>query len=176
MFVYLSYFIALRIGFQLPEYEYFEQDSQTLEHLVLIKENNRTSEQTFSVGVVFSDPGSELLPASLQQISNGTNFDYVLDIPGNCYRVLTFGPDQSEVNVSFSLLQDELPENMEGFRASISSEGSPFPIFQLPVTNTVSVPAFSTTLIRIQDNDCKYRKLNSHLHVHTHTHHTGRCL
>ena len=162
----------------MPEYTFFEPDTQTLEHVLLVKEDNQRSEQTFRIGVTISDPGLEIHPASLQQIVHTnitTNFDYVLDSPGNCYTVLTFRPNQSEAIVSFNLLQDELPENTEGFRASVSSEGYPFPIFQLPAS-TASV--FASTIITIQDNDSKYKVIftkimsQTHMYMHMHTHTT----
>ena len=154
-------FSALRIGFKLPLYNFSEPNTRTLiENVTLIKEDNRSTEQTFGITIMFDDPGAGVRSASIQQNANQTdNFDYVVDVPGNDEISLSFGPDDSEINIAFSLQPDELLEGIESFRVIISSQGSPFPPFQMPVAIPVpNIPAFADTVIRIQDNDSRFIK------------------
>ncbi len=57
---------------------------------------------------------------------------------------------------SLFLFQDDMPEETEGIRLSVASQGGVFPNFQ-PANNmpTPTLPAFQDTVIRIMDNDSK---------------------
>ncbi len=152
-------FTAIRIGFQLERYDYFEPEfAQTrFENVTLIKENNRVSEQTFGVQISF-DPGQGINPATLQPLGQVDGFDYVISSPGVNSITLPFRPDQSAITVTIDLFPDDLAEGTEGFQTSIGSAGAPFATFQLPSTTTTPrpmPPAFPDTLIRILDTDCK---------------------
>lgn len=126
------------------------------DNVTLIKEDNRKTERTFSVSISFGDPGIGIRPATHQgSATQQTDHDYVIDTPGNDHLSLSFGPDETEISVSFTLLPDDLPEGNEGFRATIASEGGIFPNFQLPVENSEGIPAYPDALIRILDNDSK---------------------
>ena len=118
----------------------------------MIKEDGRVSEQTFAVSVSFGDPGSEVRPASLQQ-NLMSNFDYVVNIPGNSIITREFGANESELTIPFTLQPDEIPEGTEGFRISIASQGSPYPNFHTTVLTIVD------TLVRIIDDECKLLKI-----------------
>ena len=134
--------------------------------MTLIKEDDRVSEQTFAIALFFDDPAGFLTrPATLSQSQDSTvNFDYAL-VDGIVE--LEFRPNQTEVQVAFTLFPDELPEGTEGFSISIASLGGRFPNFQLPVTTSVTVPAFASTLVRILDNDCKFlRSVPTHCTIH----------
>ena len=127
-------------------------------NVTLIKEDNRTSEQNFGVTLSFGDPGSLIRPTTLQSATDPfAPFDYSLGrLPGANSISLEFGPDTAEVSFSFFLYSDALPEGTEGFLINIASQGGIFPNFQLPLaTPDVAIPAFASTLVRIQDNDCE---------------------
>ena len=158
----------MRIGFRLSQYDYFEPDFDTIiTNLTLIKEDNRLSEQTFGVIVIFHDPGAGVRPATLQEsFTQETPFDYLIDTPGNDDIVLVFQPFQSEITANFILLSDELPEGTEAFRASVESEGGFFPHFQVPGVISVNIPAYSSTLVRILDDERKlYTRTKKLLYV-----------
>ena len=129
----------------------------------MIKEDNRTTEQTFAFNIVVGDLFGNIQRATLQpRVSPGqptTPFDYVLSSPGARSIQLEFLPDQSERTFPFSLQPDNLAEGTEAFRATISSVylGGLFPPFQLssPQYPGQILPAFGETLIRILDDDCK---------------------
>ena len=148
---------ALRIGFQLPQYDYFEPDSQVLiTNVTLIKEDNRMSEQTFAVSLLFGDPDAPTRPATLQQ-SSESSFDYLVSNPGESSITVEFAPEQTEVSVTFFLFPDDFPEGTEGFSINVTSQGDIFPNFQLPETTPrTRIPAFASTLVRILDTDRKF--------------------
>ncbi len=155
------FFTAIRIGFELEQYDYFEPEfvRTEFENVTLIKEDNCVSEQTFGIQISIGDPGQGINPAILQQLGQVDGFDYVITTPGLNVLTLSFQPDQSSITVIFSLFPDELAESTEGFRARIGSSTAPFPTFQLPSPTTrprPMPPAFLDTLIRIVDNDCKF--------------------
>ena len=142
-------------------YDFFEpNDTKTLfGNVTLIKEDNHLSEQTFGIRITFGDPGQRTNVATLQEVGQVDGFDYVVSHPGNDSITLYFQPNQSEITFTFCVVPDDLVEGTEGFRATVSSQGAPFPDFQLPPSTNPSsiVPAFQDTLIRILDNaDCKY--------------------
>ena len=139
-------------------YDYFEPKARTvIENVTLIKEDSRVSEQTFGIFISFGDPGAGIRAATLQETSNQTtNFDYVVDQPGQNRLIRPFFSFESEITLTFFLEPDLLPEGTEGFRPIIASQGHPFPNFQLPLVNPLpAIPAYQNTLVRILDNDCK---------------------
>ncbi len=146
----ISFFSAIQIGFQLPQYYYFEPNliPVTFGNVTLLKEDNRVSEQTFGIQIIFGDPGRGINAATLQQVGQSAGYDYVIDIPGNNRLNLVFYPNQSEHSVQFSLQPDDFLEGIEGFRAEISTQGIPYPNFQLPAGTS----AFPDTLIKINDS------------------------
>ncbi len=145
----LYHFSEIRIGFQLTQYDYFEPDLTpvTYRNVTLVKEDNRVSEQTFGIQIIFGDPGQGINAATLQQVGQSAGYDYVIDIPGSNRLNVVFHPNQSELSVQFSLQPDDLFEGIEGFKAVISTQGTPYPNFQLPAGTS----AFSETIIRIID-------------------------
>lgn len=142
----------MAIGFRLTEYAFQEPSTPIrIRNVTLIKEDSRTSEQTFTVFVNFSDPGNGVSPASLQQESGQVeSSDYVVTTPGRAAITKQFLPNQQEITIEFTLLPDNILEGVEGFRATVQSAVSS-PTFQLPVSN-----AFPSTLIKI--NDSEYNK------------------
>ena len=140
---------AIRIGYALEVYQYFEPDSLMLiTNVTLVKEDNRVSEQTFGVNITVSDP-QMLSPATLRTDNTSTNYDYSLGIRGQTFQVLQFLPSQQSITFNFLLNSDEVPEGTEAFQAS-STPVEGFPTFQAPITT-----AFPSTEIQILDNDCK---------------------
>ena len=138
-------------------YDYFEPNVRTLvENVTLIKEDNRLSEQTFGIAITFGDPGVGIHPATLQQTVDQINFDYIISTPGVNRIVRPFFSFESEITFAFQLVPDQLTEGTEGFRATIASQGDPFPDFELLLLNPLpAIPAYANTLIRILDDDCK---------------------
>ena len=140
---------AIRIGYSLEVYQYFEPDFlMYINDVTLVKEDGRVSEQTFGVGITVSNPHM-LTPATLEDDDTGINFDYTLGIPGQTFTVLQFLPNQQSIRFDFFLNSDEFPEGTEAFQAS-STPVEGFPTFQAPITT-----AFASTEIQIIDNDCK---------------------
>ena len=140
---------AIRIGYALEVYQYFEPDSLMLiTNVTLVKEDGRVSEQTFGVGITVSNP-QMLSPATLETDDTMINFDYTLGTLGQTFEILQFLPNQQSITFEFFLNSDELPEGIEAFQAS-STPVEGFPTFQASITT-----AFPSTEIQIIDNDCK---------------------
>ena len=158
MFKLIAIFLALRIGFRLPQYTASEPNQQAVfDSVSLIKEDNRQTERTFGVIISFGDPGAGTRPATLQgSADQTTKFDYLIQDPGNNHFFDVFYPFVREIHFPFLLEPDELPEGTEGIGATIASEGGQYPNFQLPVPSPEHViPAYPYTLIEILDNDSK---------------------
>ena len=141
--------VVIRIGFAQEVYQYFEPDFPLyIENVTLVKEDNRVSEQMFSVGIIVKN--AQTLPAAtLEPFDTSISYDYSLGIPEQTFTVLNFFPNQQSITFDFFLYSDELPEGTEAFQASSTSVVG-FPTFQAPITT-----AFAATEIQIIDNDCK---------------------
>ena len=155
MFVYT----AIRIGFEHQSYEVTEpnsHDEEFISNLVyLIRENNRTSEQTFSVDITVGDPGGNIKPATIETLDINENFDYFFGVPGQTKRNVLFPPTMYRIPFVFGLIPDLGVEGTETFQAT-SAQVRPsgdYPVFQPPS----GVTAFANTLIHILDNDGKYQ-------------------
>ena len=108
------------------------------------------SEQIFGVRLTFGDPVADINAATLQQLGQFEGFDYVVSTPGDNAITILFTPDRNEATFAFFIFPDDLAEGTEGFRITVSSQGSPFPDFALP---SAEEPApYPNTLIRIQDD------------------------
>ena len=154
MFVYT----AIRIGFERQSYEVTEpnpDDDDLISNLVyLIREDNRTSEQTFSVDLIVGDPGGNTKPATIET-SDVNNFDYSFTVPDQTKQSVQFPPTVYRIPFVFTVAPDLAVEGTETFRAT-SAQVTPsgdFPVFLTPS----GVTAFATTLIHILDNDGKYQ-------------------
>lgn len=110
----------------------------------LIKEENRSTEQTFSVLVTASDPTSGVSPATLQSTNTSVEFDYVIGAPGQSSIELVFPPALLRLPFVFSLNGDDVFEETEGFLVTSAPSGIPF---DPPVTS------FSSAEIQIIDDD-----------------------
>lgn len=154
--LYISHFaliVAIAIGFEQPSYTFIEPlfiEDFLDGPVVVIKDNNRTSEQTFQLvfQVSSSTPDSSIRPASLsERLPNGSSLDndYILSTPGRTSVVASILPSQQRIPFKFTLFPDDLPEATEAFQVSLS-----------PRENT---PAFSITLaetfVIIKDDDGK---------------------
>ena len=150
---YCSSYIAIRIGFQLDCYTYFEPKGVALiTNVTIVKEANGISEQQYSVGVTVSSPTTGVNPATLN--TDEVPGDYDLGFPGVSFRQLPFPANRQEITFTFFLFGDETAEGTEAFRAIISTvEGTP--TFQDP--NIASL----TTMIKIMDDDGKWNTLKS---------------
>ena len=154
---YLIFFLALRVGFQLNQYYFYEPTRRysQVENVTLIKENNGVTEQTFGVVITFGDPGIGTIAATLMPATGDDTFDYVVGDPGDYTLLLDFLPEESKRTFSFAVYADDLDEGTEGFRASLSPQGVPFPNFALQPTTDRS--PYPEAVIKIIDTDCKFR-------------------
>ena len=117
-------------------------------NLTLIKEDNRITEQMYSVAIYVNSSGIGLQAATLQSV-NGISYDYNIGQPGRVFTLINFPPESQNITFPFFLNHDTLPEATETFQASASAN-SGFPTFETP-TNL-----FANTLINIIDNDGKF--------------------
>ena len=121
-----SFIVALTIGFERPIYTFNEPKNRVLiMEVALVKANNRSSEQTFTVAVFISDP---TLPG-INPATTGTTealIDYTIEGGGsNGFRTLLFPPNAERIQYKISLYPDEIYEGSEGFLALSSPlEGS----------------------------------------------------
>ena len=140
--------IAIRIGFQLPQYNFTEPKNShiLIDNVTLIKEGNRQSEQTFNISIRFGDPGTGIHTASSQHTTSDNNPDYVT--PFDSVAVFqSFPPHEQVLVINITLLPDDLLEGLEGFRISATPV---FPVYDNPVSS------FTSTLIQIYDSDGKF--------------------
>lgn len=162
-------FTALRIGFQLKVYNFYEPNdtNSSYGNVTLIKEDDRISEQTFGIRIIVGNPGRATNLATLQEVGQEDGFDYAIFSPANGSITLLFYPNQSEITFMISVVSDDLIEGTEGFRASVASQGAPFPDFQLPLSQSSITSPFQDTIIRILDTvDCKlWCHCNLELHM-----------
>lgn len=153
---YYFFSLAIRIGFERPNYTFFEPiftERGFIDQVFLVKENNQLSEQTFQVEITVSDvsPTSNISPATLiTRDPFGRIIDNDYRISGADQRsiILRFDPNREMISFNFVLYPDLLVEGTEAFVVNAS-----------PKQNT---PAFSSpiflaqnTFIIIEDNDCK---------------------
>ena len=125
--------------------------------MYLIRENNRKSEQIYSVDLTVGDPGGNFKPAQIITSDLNENYDYSLGGPGVTKVNVIFPPTVDRIPFVFSLNPDLAVEGKETFRAT-SAQVTPsgdYPVFQTPS----GINAFATTLIHIIDNDGKYQLL-----------------
>ena len=123
--------------------------------MYLIREDNQTSEQTYSVDLTVGDPGGNIKPATIRTPDINENFDYSFGGVGQTKQNVLFPPTVDRIPFVFSLNPDLAVEGTETFRAT-SAQVTPsgnFSVFQTPG----GVSAFATTLIHILDNDSKYQ-------------------
>ena len=112
---------------------------------IIIKENNRTSEQTFFLSIV---PELSWSPNYFQAITldkrNLTDIDFLLDSDD-----ITFFPDVQEVSVNVTIYDDTFAEGNESFHLRVSCVKKSSAKFDFPIRS------FSHTTIIIYDNDGK---------------------
>ena len=144
---------VIRIGFEFESYKVTEPcpgDENVISYLVyLIKEDNQTTEQTYSVDFTVGDPGGNYKPATLETSDINESFDYSFGSPGLTKVNVLFPPTVDRIAFVFSVNPDLALEGTEYFRvtsAPVTPSGD-LPVFQTPS----GVTAFATTLICIID-------------------------
>ena len=123
--------------------------------MYLIREDNRESEQTYSVDLTVGDPGGNAKPATIETSNINQTYDYSFGVIDQTKQNRLFAPADDRIAFVFSLNTDLAVEGTEAFRAT-SAQVTPsgdFPVFQSPG----GVTAFANTLIHILDNDGKYQ-------------------
>ena len=129
--------LAITIGFEEPNYTFIEPPFLRSFHILLVKEGNQISEQTFQVLIQVSNLTNPYKPASL-----GEDYQTTATVP------IIFPSDQLYIPWEFELLSNKNPEENEAFRVTLSSVGdSSF------LTNGSSL--YNETLIIIQDAQSK---------------------
>ena len=153
MYVIFLYNIALQIGFQLQSYNFTEpRGKRVIFDVIILKENNAVTEQTYSVIITPSTPANPLLnPATLEPAGGGI-YDYSLGTGGQTFTLQDFEPDQQSVTFPFILNGDTFSEELEAFQATITPNVG-FPTYGNPTT------LFTTTLINIIDDDSKFKAI-----------------
>ena len=148
---------VIRIGFERPSYEVTEPNEaeELITNLVyLIREDNRKSEQTYSVDLTAGDPGGNIKSATIET-SNTNNFDYSFGLLDQTTQNRLFAPEDDRIPFVFSVHPDTAVEGTETFRATsapVTPSGN-FSVFQAPR----GITAFATTLINIIDSNGKYQ-------------------
>ena len=120
--------------------------------MVILKENNVVTEQTYSVVISTSTPTDSTLNAATPEPIGGGIHDYSLGLAGQTFGVKDIDSDVQSIRFSFFLNGDQSLERVESFQATITpSEG--FPTYRSPTT------LFTTTLINIIDDDGKFKAI-----------------
>ena len=155
---YYIFCVATRIGFDRQSYEvtepYFDDEIFIRNLVYLIREDNRKSEQTYSVDLTVGDPGGNNKPATIQTSNINQSFDYSLGVPDLTKVTIIFPPTEDRVPFVFSLNSDLVVEGTETFHATSAPV---IPRDSYPVFQTSGVNIFATTLIHILDNEGKYQ-------------------
>ena len=115
---------------------------------MLVKENNVTTEQTYSVAITVTAPGNFSTRTATLQSENGRNHDYSLGEPGMSFTTVCIQPNEQNVSFTFFLNHDEIYEGLESFQV-IATPNNGFPTYGNPSI------LFTNTLIKILDNDSK---------------------
>ena len=141
----------LIIGFSQPIYNFDEPDDFITTNIYLVKEGNKSTEQTFEVQI-------SLIPSV--GIAPATHFeDFVLDF--NFSKIISFRYNQNAIPLVLVLNPDDKSEQNE----EILLESSPvsFPFYSnVPLTSNVS----RATRVIIMDDDRKFGcKINSSLFI-----------
>ena len=106
--------LAIRIGFVKPNYTFTEPpDSIKIFSIPLVKEDGRVSEQKFNLQIDVSNMTNRFQPAT-----SGDDYE-------RGRSNITILPDQQTVMWEFKLISNEIAEENEAFRVSISSVGHP---------------------------------------------------
>ena len=156
-------FSDICIGYEIPEYTFFEPDFETFIHNVtIIKEDGQVTEQTFAVVISINGPnvGSPATQETLETIAAGINYDFRIAVTAAELDsfVFEFFPDEQNFTFIFFINSDELPERTEGFRLGSAPErgvpepGLSYPTYQPPSGRNAHV----NTEIIIIDNDSKF--------------------
>ena len=149
---YCFFYVALVIGFERSNYIFVEPDTfLPIMDVLLVKENNRTTERTFTVVINVVDPSiTNINPATIID-------DYRISFVGDPRtQRLSFPTTDQTIEFSFFLFPDIFPEGLEGFQAMSSPsqpEENETPVLYTTPNNEADV--FVSTIIVIRDNDCK---------------------
>lgn len=147
-----NYCAVIRIGFAQPVYEYFEPDDESLiTNVTLMSEDNRQSEQIFTVNITSGDPTGAVHAATF-------GHDYELSSGSQSLHLIFSINKQIIPPPTFFLWKNSFPEETEAFQMSISLDGPP--TFQPPSPG--SSTAFQSTQIRIIDNDGELQLSSMH--------------
>ena len=158
------WFSDIHIGYEIPEYTFFEPDFETfIQNVTIIKEDSQITEQTFAVVISINEPNVGIRPATQETqetIAAGINYDFRTAITGGEVDsfVLEFFPDEQSSTFNFFINSDALPEGTEGFRLGsapdrgVAGPGLSYPTYQPPSGRNAHV----NTEIIIIDNDSKF--------------------
>ena len=103
------YSTGTTIGFERPEYSFNENQLPPLvtDTIFIIKEDNRTSELTFTIRVL---------------VASGTAVN-LQDFVAQAQRTEEFLPTQDRIDVSVLIIDDTIPEGDESFQIEIANAG-----------------------------------------------------
>ena len=118
--------------------------------VVILKENNVVTEQTYGIDITPSTPANPHLNAATIEPVGGGIHDYSLGQAGQTFSLLCFEPYEQSIIFPFILNGDTFPEGVESFQATITPTVG-FPTYGSPTT------LFTTTLINIIDDDGKFK-------------------
>ena len=139
------FFADIRIGFEREAYTFQEGFGKFEDTIVLIKENNRSTERTFEVVI-------EVGNARPSGISANAEFGVDYNV-GPRVQTLRFFPTDQRLPFIIQLFGDEIPEGTEAFQLQ-SRNSNPAPSF-----NTPPRIAFANTFVIIEDDDSKWKVL-----------------
>ena len=140
--------LAITIGFERQFYTYSESDyvRGSIADVALVTEDNRVSEQTFTVLLLLNDPTeSGVRPATL-------GLDYRVGRSNLHYLRVLFPAYLKKKAFHFFLVADDIVERIEGFFV-FSSPNDNSVVYTTP--NMLSTIYQSTTIV-IEDDDCKH--------------------
>lgn len=157
IYLVIIVYTAIGIGFEQSSYNFMESLSTDSVQVFLAKIDGRTSEQTFQVIVQVSDSGFIPPDPNTQLATLSDDFNVVDAVFQDVSTVsLEFPSSYQRINFTFHLVQDNIPEGTEVFRASLAPVNSAIG----PNGELVYIPRltnlFSETLIYIEDDDSKF--------------------
>ena len=159
------WFSDIHIGYEIPEYTFFEPDFETIiTNVTVIKEDDQVTEQTFAVVISINRPNvNNIRPATqetLETIAAGIIYDFRTETASDVVDsfVFEFFPDKQSFTFNFFINSDELPERTEGFQLGsapergVPEQGLSYPTYLPPSGRNAHV----NTEILIIDNDSKF--------------------
>ena len=141
-------FLDIVIGFNQSSIKFDEPEGLKQEHVYLVKENNKRTEQTFEVEIKLSASNSKAIDETDLTIKDK-----------NLTTIVIFSPNEDKIEIDLLIYPDNKVEGNEKF----SLQASPI---NEPKYKAAGRSVFRTKTIIIKDNDRKFTTVHGYIEIH----------